>query len=77
MRVEILEDRLSDADETGRLHVYAKGDVVTVPDACGARWCGYGWAKDVSGAVATGERIPGTRQPLAVADATITSRGGH
>ncbi len=77
MRVEILEDRLSDADDTGRLHVYVKGDVVTVPDDCARRWLAYGWAKDVSGAVATGERIPGTRKPLAVDDAIMTSRGGH
>lgn len=77
MRVEILEDRLSDADETGHLHVFAKGDVVTVPDACALRWLAYGWAKDVSGAVATGERIPGARKPLSVDDATINSRGGH
>ena len=32
------------------------GDVVTVPDEMGVRWCALGWAKDTSGAVPTGER---------------------
>lgn len=57
MKVEILEKRLSDQDpETGRLYVQEQGDVITVPDAIGAAWCGRGWAKDTDGKVATGER---------------------
>jgi hypothetical protein len=60
MRVEVTEDRLSTKDrETGRLYVQEKGDIITVPDALGERWCGLGWAKDVAGKVATGERKPG------------------
>jgi hypothetical protein len=56
MRVEILEERLSSEDSTGRHHLLGKGDIVTVPDDTGAEWCSNGWAKDIAGAVATGER---------------------
>lgn len=63
MRVEILEDRLTDTDpDTDRHYQLTKGDVITVPDACGARWCGYGWAKDLDGTVPTAERVPGAAQ---------------
>lgn len=52
MRVEILEERLrSDG------YNFIKEDTITVPDAIGTKWCALGWAKDVSGAIATGERI--------------------
>jgi hypothetical protein len=45
MRVEILEARLSDTDpESGRHYLHEAGDTITVPDACGARWCAYGCA---------------------------------
>lgn len=52
MRVEITE-------QTGIRHdgaYFSFGDVVTVPDAVGAYFCGLGWAKDVEGKVATGDR---------------------
>lgn len=63
MRVEILEDRISDGDpDTGQHYQVAKGDTITVPDAVGKRWCGYGWAADVAKKVKTGERIPGARE---------------
>lgn len=58
MRVEILEERLSTKDRTtGRLYVQVRGDIITVPDELGAKWCSLGWAKDVDGNVETGERI--------------------
>lgn len=56
MRVEILEERLSSEDSAGRHHLLGKGDVITVPDDTGAAWCAAGWAKDVNGKIATGER---------------------
>lgn len=60
MRVEILEDRLSDTDpDTDRHYLHEKGDVITVPDPLGAKWCKHGWAKDLGGATPTGERVPG------------------
>lgn len=60
MRVEVLEDRLKDTDATtGQHYNLVKGDVITVPDAYGARLCGFGWVRDVDGVVPTGERIPG------------------
>lgn len=63
MRVEILEERLRDGDpETGQHHWLVKGDVVNVSDATGARWCMYGWAKDLANAVPTGTRTPGARK---------------
>lgn len=58
MRVEITEKRLSDAcEETGRHFLQHEGDVVTVPDSLGQKWCKHGWAKDVDGKIETGERI--------------------
>ncbi len=51
MKVEILEQRLSSDGFVGEL-----GDRFTVPDEVGAAWCRHGWAKDLSGEVATGER---------------------
>lgn len=75
MRVTITEERLSDTDPaTGRLYLLSAGDTITVADALGAKWCGLGWATDPTGAVPTGERIPGARE-IDVADAIITPEG--
>jgi len=52
MKIEILENRLSSDGFVGEL-----GDRFTVPDEVGAHWCSLGWAKDLSGQVATGERV--------------------
>lgn len=58
MRVEVTEKRLSDQDpDTERVYVQSEGDVITVPDNLGKKWCGLGWAKDVDGKVPTGERV--------------------
>jgi len=54
MKVEILEEVLKAKGAT-----YERGDRITVDDERGKRWCELGWAKDLSGAVATGERKPG------------------
>lgn len=51
MKVEVLENRLSSDGFLGEL-----GDRFTVPDDVGSKWCKLGWAKDLSGEVATGER---------------------
>lgn len=62
MQVKVLEDRLHDADpENGQHYSLGKGDIITVSKATGQRWCDLGWVKDVAGAYATGERIPGAR----------------
>jgi hypothetical protein len=50
MKIEALESIKSDG------YVLDPEDVKTVPDDIGARWCAAGWARDTSGAVATGER---------------------
>lgn len=50
MRIEALEDI-----KDGR-YVVTTGDILTVEDEFGTRWCEAGWAKDVAGAVPTGER---------------------
>lgn len=72
MIVEILEAALNDRDPaTGDHYRLAQGDVVTVPDYMGARWCMNGWAKDTAGIVATVERIPGARRALSVQDANL------
>lgn len=76
MRVQITEEKLSDNDpETGMQYLLGKGDIITVSDATGKRWCGYGWAKDVDGGHPTGERIPGARAVLDVQDASLS--GGN
>lgn len=51
MRVKVLEKKLKDAG-----YDLVEGDTVTVSDEIGAAWCGHGWAEDVDGNVATGER---------------------
>lgn len=73
MRIEILEDRLSDTDAgTGQHYSLSKGDIVTVPDDYGARLCGFGWVKDLDGKVESAERKPGA-EVLAVKKKVIAS----
>lgn len=75
MRIEITEDRLSDTDAaTGKHYSQVKGDVITVPDAYGARLCSLGWAKDTEDKVPTGERKPGAEQ-LAPKKVRVSSAG--
>lgn len=50
MKIEALESIKSDG------YILDPEDMKTVPEEVGARWCAAGWARDVSGAVATGER---------------------
>ena len=50
MKIEALEN-FSSGD-----YRLTAGDVVTVQDEIGSRWCALGWAKDTAGAVPTGER---------------------
>jgi hypothetical protein len=64
MRVEVTEKSLrSDG------YVLVEGDTLTVPDAIGANWCRYGWAKDTAGQVETGPRV--------VLDARLTVQPGR
>ena len=63
MRVEITEKRLSDTDpETDHRYLQHEGDVISVPDSLGTKWCSLGWAKDVDGNVPTGERKAGVAE---------------
>jgi hypothetical protein len=50
MKIEALESIKSDG------YVLDVEDVKTVSDEIGMKWCAAGWAKDLSGAVQTGER---------------------
>jgi hypothetical protein len=50
MKIEALE-----AIKSGD-YILTAGDSITVPDEIGAHWCKHGWAKDVAGVFATGER---------------------
>lgn len=60
MKIEILEANLNDMDaNTGECHSWVLGDVAEVSDEYGARLCSFGWARDIAGAVPTGERKPG------------------
>lgn len=54
MQVEITEKALKDAG-----HDLRKGDRITVDDDLGKYWCKHGWAKDTSGKVKSGPRVPG------------------
>jgi hypothetical protein len=56
VRVSVTEERLRDAGFD-----LTKGDSLAVPAALATYWCAMGWAEDPSGAIATGERIPGVR----------------
>ena len=66
MKIEALTTFLDGRDR------YEKGDIRTVPDADGARFCAAGWAKDISGAVATGAPAAG-ETTLDIANATHAS----
>ena len=63
MKVEILEQKLSSDGFSGE-----QGDRFTVPDVIGTAWVLAGWAKDLSGALQTGERkvVGETVQPANV-----------
>lgn len=78
MRIEVTEDRLSDMNaDTGQHYSLTKGDIVTVPDAYGARLCAFGWVKDVDGKVKSAERKPGAEvlAPRKKTVATSSRRG--
>jgi len=51
MQVKILEEKILDGKD-----VFLKDEIRTVSDDTGTYFCSLGWAEDVSGAVATGER---------------------
>jgi hypothetical protein len=50
MRIEALETIKSSG------YLLEAGDILTVSDALGSKWCANGWAKDTAGMVQTGER---------------------
>jgi hypothetical protein len=73
MRVEITEERISDTDsetdpQNPRHYLQHRGDVITIPEGLGRKWCAYGWAKDVDGVHPTGERSAVAREPVTVAE---------
>ena len=49
MRIELIRTVRHDG------HTYTKGDVITASEGLGTYFCSCGWAKDVSGQVATAE----------------------
>lgn len=72
MKVQVLEEKISDVDtETGVHYLLGKDDTITVSDETGKRWCSYGWAKDVQGKVKTGARVEGAREVLQAQDADL------
>jgi hypothetical protein len=74
MKIECTEKRLSTTDRTTGVHfVMEEGDVRTVSDAFGKYLCDRGWARDLAGEYATGERIPGA-QVLEVQNARFSLR---
>ena len=80
MKIEILEKRLSTTDPaTGRHYLQVAGDVLTVPDPFGQTLCDRGWAKDVDGQYATGQRIVRgvTVQPHGAQHGTTDTGGTH
>jgi len=55
MRIEAI-DPIRATDDDGRNLILEAGDVVTVGPNFGALACAQGWARDVDGVVATGEK---------------------
>jgi hypothetical protein len=37
-------------------YIVSDGDIISIPDEIGKRWCSYGWAKDIDNNVMTEER---------------------
>jgi len=69
MKVEVLETKLSSHG------FYAEaGDRLTIPDLVGIAWCANGWAKDLSGAIPSTDRVV-TNSVLNPEDVTITITG--
>ncbi len=68
MKIEALTQFKDEVD--GLPVTFELGDVCTVPDADGERFCAAGWAKDTSGAVATGEPTGGAAK-LEVHNSTL------
>ncbi len=64
MKIEALSTFLDGRDR------FEAGDIRTVPDADGARFCAAGWAKDISGTTATGDSASGSTD-LAVDNSTL------
>ena len=64
MKIEALTTFLDGRDR------FELGDVRTVSDEDGARFCAAGWAKDISGAVPTGDAATGTAD-LAIHNSTL------
>jgi hypothetical protein len=63
MKIEALTTFLDGRDR------FEAGDVRTVSDEDGARFCAAGWAKDISGTVPTGDAATGSAD-LAIHNAT-------
>ena len=72
MKIELLETVLHGRER------FEAGDIRTVPDDLGAYFCAAGWAQDVDGAVATGERSTTEVRltPENVAHANATEEAG-
>ena len=66
MKIEALTTFLDGRDR------FELGDIRTVSDEDGARFCAAGWAKDVSGQTATGEAATGEAD-LAIHNSTLGS----
>ena len=64
MKIEALTTFLDGRDR------FELGDIRTVSDEDGARFCAEGWAKDISGTVPTGDATTGTAD-LAIHNSTL------
>lgn len=64
MKIEALSTFLDGRDR------FEAGDIRSVPDADGSRFCAAGWAKDISRSVATGDAASGATD-LAVDNSTL------
>jgi len=86
MKIRITEPNQTDADGNpqpalklnigGKLQPFYNGDEVTVDAAVGTVACAHGWAEDIDGQVATGERKPGASGPVEPTPVKQTVRGG-
>lgn len=71
MKIQALETFLDGHDR------FVEGDIRTVLDEDGRYYCSLGWAQDVDGKVATGERPTGNEVRLDIrgAKSGVTSNG--
>lgn len=72
MRVRILEAEIKDEG----LNLFG-GDMITLEERLGTKWCDLGWAEDVTGLYPTGQRAAGVTTDLEIQSAILGHRADN